>query len=281
MMKWPLQAVSTVLSVVLPAMALLSALPGYAQGDPAPEEPEWLLNTMKDALTVADGDVLSFRHVLGDVRIKTADTDQVQVTAIAQYRADDPRLPKMRLVAGEAADGGAKHQLMIDFLALEIAENEAWAKRRIDVGLLVPKGLQVEVVTGEGLIEAKKIEARYVLESDSGDITYDGFGDLRATSKQGAVYAKVTRTGAPHRVDLSTLKSDIRCVFLAGASAQVEISTRGPITTDYSLKLDDGVSLPLKNGQVRIGDGGSKVHLESHSGGIRVQGLIPPETVEE
>ncbi len=276
MVKWPWQGASVVL-----AMALLSTLPAVAQGEPAPEEAEWLLNTMKEALTVADGDVLSLQHVLGDVRIKTADTDQVQVTAIAQYRADDPRLPKIRFVDGQAGGEGTHHRLEVDFLALEIAENEAWSKRRIDVGLLVPKGLELEIVTGRGLIEAKKIEARAKLESDRGDITYDGSGDLEAHSEQGSVHAQFSSTGAPHRVALSTLKSDIRCIFRHGASAQVEISTRGPLTTDYSVELDDAVSLPLKKGRVVIGDGGSKIRLESHSGGIRLQGLLPPEEAKE
>lgn len=276
MAKWPWQAVSVGLCI-----ALLPALSVFAQGvDSTREEPEWLLNTLQDALDVADGDVLSLHHTLGDVRIKTADTNRLQVTAIAQYRADDPRVPKMHFVPSESGDHNGTHQLVIDFTHLEIAENEAWAKRRIDVGLLVPKGLRLEIETGDGLIEAKKIEARSDFRSARGAITYDGSGDLKAHSERGSVRAQLAKTGSRHSVALSSLTGDIRCILLEGANAQVEVSTRGPVTTDYSIKIDREVSSPLKNGRVKIGRGGSKISLKSYSGGVRLQGLIAPEKAD-
>lgn len=263
--------------MVVLLVALLSGLNAFAQDNTNDEEPEWLLNTMKDALAVADGDVLSFRHPYGDVRIESADTDRIQVTAIAQYRSDDPRVPQMRLVKGEPVDGKASHQLIIEFAYLEIAENEAWDNRRIDVGLFIPEGLQLEIETVNGLIETKSLKARTSLKSLTGDIEYKGTADIKAHTERGDILAHIRQTGPSHLVELSTLTGDIRSLFLEGANAQINLVTRGPITTDYSIEIDRKVGSPLKMGKVQIGEGGSQVKLESTNGGIRLQGLIVPE----
>lgn len=272
MAKWSWPSASTVLlSAVLPFMSAM------AQSDSIPQEPEWLLNTLKEALVVADGDVLSLRHTLGDVRIKTAETDRIQVTAIAQYNKDDPRVPSIRFTKLAEDSVTSTHQLVIDFAFLEIAEQDAWDGRRIDVGLLVPKGLQLQIETEDGLIEAKDIEAKSDFKSVRGDVIYEGINDLKAYSKRGSIRAHLHKTGKPHIVELATLTGDVRCILLEGANADVELSTRGPITTDYTMEVDRKAGSPLKLGRVRVGEHGSKVRLESHSGGIRLQGLIVPE----
>jgi len=263
--------------VTLLLMATMSSLSSYAQDTPGVEEPEWLLNTMKDALTVAAGDTLIFHHSHGDVRIETADTDRIQVTAIAQYRADDPRLPELVFDSVTMADGTSQHRLGVDFINLDIAEDDAWNNHRIDVGILVPVGLLLDIVTGDGLIEAKNIEVHSSLNSNRGDIEIKGTGSVIAHTKRGNILAHLRQTGATHSVNLSTLTGDIRTLFLEGANARVKVTTRGPITTDYSIKMDREAGSPLKQGQVQIGESGSDVVLTSHSGGIRLQGLIVHE----
>ncbi len=257
--------------------ALLSGSLVFAQDNTTAEEPQWLLNTLKDSLTVAADDVLVFSHPFGDVRIEAADTDRIQVTAIAQYRSDDPRTPKLRFIPDESGDSNAQHVLTVDFAYLEIAENEAWAKRRIDVGLLVPEGLRLEIETVNGLIETKKVRAGAKLSSKRGNIEYKGTGDITAHTERGSIIAHLHQTGASHAVDLSTLTGDIRCIFLQGANARIKLATRGPITTDYSIAIDRESGAALKSGQVQIGRDGSVIKLTSHSGAIRLQGLIVPE----
>ncbi len=271
MVKWPWQTAMLVLSALLPLLS------GYAQDDSTSTESEWLMNTQKDAFAVTDGDLLTFLHTLGDVRIRTADTDRIQVTIIAQYHTDDPRAPIIRFVPGEAGDNSASHKLMVNFAYLEIAEDEAWAKRRIDVGLLVPKGLRLQIETGDGLIEAEHLEAAVELKSVRGEITYEGTGDLTAHTERGSIRAHLSKTSATHSVALSSLTGDINCIFLEGANAQVEVSTRGPLTTDYSIDINRDAGSVLKQGRVQIGKDGSKIRIESHNGSVRLQGLIVPE----
>jgi len=265
------------LRVVALSLALLPGLSMYAQNGVDTVEPEWLLNTLKEAQLASSGDVLRLKHFHGDVRIKTANTDRVQVTAIAQYRSDDPRKPSIRFVQEKSGTNHSIHRLMVDFAFLEIAENESWSKRRIDVGLLIPEGLRIEIETSDGLIEAKKMTVDADLKTERGEISYEGIGDLKAHSKRGLIVARLNETGDSHSIALSTLTGDIRCIFLEGANASVEATTRGPLTTDYSIEIKPHKGSPLKQGLVQIGKGGSKVRLESHSGGVRLQGLIVPE----
>ena len=85
------------------------------------------------------------------------------------------------------------------------------------------------------------------------------------------------RTGYGGSAALSTLTGDIWCILLEGAGADVTLETRGPVTTDYSVEIDRQPGSPLKRGRIRVGDGGSAISLKSHSGGVRLQGLIVPE----
>ena len=241
-------------------------------GVPEEESSPWLLNALSDSFEVQGGATLRFEHTWGDVRVEATETDRVQVTALAQYHRDDPRAPAVRV---SQADG--THQLVIDFAHLEIAENEAWEKRRIDVGLLVPLGLEIEVRTDRGLIEVKKMEAVSRLVSDKGDIVYKGSGSLSARTERGSLTAQLLRTGDGRTVDLSTLTGDIRCILLEGARAEITLETRGIVATDHSVEIDREAGSPLKIGRIRIGEGGTAISLTSHSGGVRLQSLIVPE----
>jgi len=248
--------------------------PLYGQ---APDDSSWLIASLSDSFPAAAGATLRLRHLGGDVRIEAADTDRVQVTAVAQSHRDDPRKPSIRFVPSEGDLGEGGHRLIIEFAQLEVAAAGAWSKRRIDVGLLVPAGIRIEIETDRGLIEAKKLTSAARLVSDRGEIVYDGSGDLTARTERGSMRVLLRKTGQGRFADLSTLTGDIWCILLEGAGADVTLETRGPVTTDYTVEIDRAPGSPLKKVRIRVGAGGSKLTLQSHSGGIRLQSLIVPE----
>ncbi len=141
-------------------------------------------------------------------------------------------------------------------------EPEAWAARRIDVGLLVPVGVAIDIETSRGLIEVKKLDAGSRLTSVHGDIVYDGSGPLEAHTERGGMRVLLRRTGSDQPAALSTLTGDIWLILLEGAGAEVTLETRGPVTTDYSVEIDREPGSPLKQGRIRVGDGGSAVILK-------------------
>jgi len=251
----------------------------FAEEPTAGAESEWLLVTLKDSLAVEEGDVLRFRHTLGNVQVKTGDTDRVQVTALAQHHADDPRKPEIQFVPKAS---GATQDLRVGFAHLEVEEQEAWAKRRIDIGLLLPQGTAFEIETIDGSIETKGVTAPAKLTTKNGEILCKkNGGDLTAHSERGDIRVILQRTGPGHAVNLSSLTGEIWATLLEGARAKIDLETRGPITTDYSIEIDRKAGSPFKKGRVRIGlEGGSQIQIKSHSGAIRLQGLIAPEAHE-
>ncbi len=259
------------------ALSLGVLCPAHAQapdGQTAVEEDAsaWLLNSLSDSVVLEDGVTLRFEHPWGDVRIEASTTDRLQVTALAQYHRDDPRTPSIRFT-----DSGTAGELAVEFADADVSEHEVWARRRIDVGLLVPSGVEIDVETGRGLIEVKKLDAPSRLISDRGDIVYDGTGSVFARTERGLMRVLLRTTGNDRSADLSTLTGDISCILLEGAGADVTLETRGPVTTDYSVEIDRLPGSPLKKGRIRVGEGGTAITLTSHSGGVRLQGLIAPE----
>ncbi|MEM8964350.1 MAG: hypothetical protein AAGD38_22885 [Acidobacteriota bacterium] len=242
------------------------------EDDSARPTEEWLLTSLSEAVDAEAMPTLRLDHPWGDVRVEATDTDRIHVTAIAQSHRDDPRKPSIRWVPGE---------VMVGFAELELVEDEAWAPRRIDIGLLVPQDLEIEIVTRAGAIEAKKATAPLRVSSTEGDIVYNGSGPISAHSERGAVRAMLRRTGADLDVELSTLTGDVWCILLEGARAQIALETRGPVTTDFSVEIERATGSPLKHGTIQLGEAGSattsSIILKSYSGGIRVQNLIVPE----
>ncbi len=235
------------------------------------QQNQWLLNTLKDTQIVGQGDVLNFKHYFGDVRVKAEDTDRIQITAIAQYHKDDPRVPKIRIDTSSQKKSTKQHKLSIEFPYYELVEKAGWENRRIDVGIVVPQGMLVNVETKKGLIEVKQAEAAYELTSISGEIIYEGTGDVTAHSERGNIFFKSVKTAKNHQISLSTLTGDIRLVLREGANAAIDLITRGPMTSDYSTKIVRKTGSPLKHGSIQVGGSGSDIELKSHSGGIRVQ----------
>lgn len=234
-------------------------------------EPEWLLVSLKDRFELAEG-TLRVRHPWGEVRVEASDTDRVHVTAVAQHHRDDPRKPAVRFAGGE--DGG---DLFVAFAEMDLPEEEEWANRRIDVGLLVPKGVAVEIETDGDRVEVEKFERPARVLTRGGDLVYEGEGDLVADTERGSQRVLLSRTRDGRSVRLSSLTGDLWVMLLEGARANGEVETRGPITTDFSIEIEREVGAALKHGRFSVGDGGTKLELTSYSGGIRLQAVIVPE----
>ncbi|MGE0641816.1 MAG: hypothetical protein AB7G12_07015 [Thermoanaerobaculia bacterium] len=253
------------------------APPAAGQADRAKEESSsWILHSLSDSFAVPVGGTLRVEHLLGDVRVEAEETDRVHVTAIAQHHRDDPRAPAIRVTEKDS-----DRILTVEFAATEGGSDPSWARRRIDVGLLVPRGLDLEIRTDRGRIEVKKSESRSRLTSDRGDIVYEGSGSVTAHSERGSLRALLSRTGEGRKAELSSLTGDLWCTLLEGAHAEVTLETRGTVTTDYSVEIARQAGSPLKKGRIRLGEEGTRIRLQSHSGGIRVQSVIVPEGREK
>ena len=233
---------------------------------------DWSIETIRKRVDIGNATTLRIHHELGDIRIKAEDGTAVSTTAIAQRHIDDPRAPQIR----SSIDGGIL-DLTLDFAHLEIEEHEAWAQRRIDIGLSVPKHLIMVVRTSDGLLEVRKAENAVSLKSSSGDITYEGFGDLEARTEKGSLRARFYDTTSMRLASLATTSGRIHVQLLVGAKGTLSMSTRGHITSDYSTLISRREGARLKQGEVKLGGKGPQIVIETIRGDIFIESLLAPE----
>ncbi|NJL28903.1 MAG: hypothetical protein HC897_13920 [Thermoanaerobaculia bacterium] len=254
-------------------LALLGAI--VLGGAQAPADPTaWRAEQSRETYAVETAAKVHLVNLLGNVTLKTTEGSEVVVTSIGQRHQDDPGRPELKATRGSEG-------LMIEVLFSRPEQpgepDPEWARRRVDLGVLVPKALATSIRTDAGTIEVEGLAALAELETTTGAITFRGPGGLRARSESGAIFAQLRASGWPVPVEITTTTGDIRAQLLEGAAATVEVETRGPITTDYSMVIERKPGQLLKKGRATVGAGGQTMGLKSYSGAVRLDAVIVPE----
>jgi hypothetical protein len=252
------------------AALLGAALPSFAQ----PDISDWQFDREKVSHEVEATGQVRVVNPWGSVTVHAGEGERVDVSIVGQRHREDPRATEVTIE--ETPTGLAVEPRFAD--NLEVAELLEWQARRIDIGVFVPRGVTVSVTTTDGAIEVEDLEGPATLESAAGDITYRGFGSLRAKSDTGQVFAQLRRSDWEEPCDIETRTGDIRAELLEGAAARVEVETRGWITTDYSLAIERRPGQRLKRGTATVGAGGQLLRLTSYSGGVKLLAVIVPES---
>ena len=247
---------------------------------PAPGQPdlsEWRIEHEQSSHPIGATVELRIVNVWGEVNLRAGEGDQVLVSTASQRHLDDPRAPEVHV---EELPDLLTIEVRFDD-RLEVLEKTEWGQRRIDIGVSVPKGLNISIRTRKGDIEVRDLVGRADLETASGSITFKGPGGLQVRSDTGSILAQFRRSDWSKPVLIETSTGDIRAELLEGASATAEIKTRGSITTDFSIAIERLPGSNLKRGVATIGAGGQTMQLTSHSGAIRLEAVIVPEKKED
>ena len=251
-------------------LALLAANVAVASEDPAAAA--WSIETRQHTYALDDIALLELDQSVGDICIEGADSDSVVVTMISQRHQDDPREPQVLEVRDDA-----ELKLTIGFVASELVEHDEWKKRRIDVGINVPTGLALSVKTDDGRIELKKLNAAAKLTTQTGEIQFDGAGALEARSQRGAISALVRSTQSDEPLTVHSVSGEVVVKLLEGASATVELETKGLMISDYSTEIERNRGSRRKVGRAVIGDGRRKIRISSENGSTRLGNVIVEE----
>lgn len=258
---------------LVPAGALLLFAVSTAAAESADDD--WVVATQQRTFAVDDVSQLQLTQPFGDIRIEGAEVDQVIITMVSQHHREDPRLPT---VLSELDDG--ELQVEFAFGPQEIAEQDSWSKRRIDVGVQVPSQLVLVVSTDAGRIELKKYASAATLSSRSGDIEYDGTGGLIATSEHGSIRALARTTQTDQPLHLESVNGELMVSLLEGASATVELATRGVMSSDYSTEVERDRGSRRKVGRAVVGEGRREVRLDNENGPVRLASVVVDEQVQ-
>lgn len=259
-------------------LAVLAA--SVSSGTEIPKLEDWSIETSDEVFATEGVTVLEMDQALGDVQIKGVEVDEVTVTMTAQRHRDDPRRPVLR----RAGEGLA---LVVAFVESgpsgDAPDAEAWSRRRIDIGIQMPKGLDLVVRTRSGRIEVKGVEGKVELLTESGNVLAEiEASTFQASSQLGEIRAKVMSTRSDDPVTLRSTNGGVWVQLLEGASAAVEVESSGVISTDYSMEIDREAGRRHKKGRATVGEGRRKISLSTVNGQARVSSLIvheaPPAT---
>ncbi len=225
---------------------------------------DWRIDRKEWTFELKEAKSVSLDNTWGDIRVRTLDKNEAYLLINAQRHKDDPREMEVKVVEEEG-----RLTLKLHYPEGGVEEiPEAWSKRRIDATLMIPAATEANLKTDKGLLEARGLSGAVEAESSRGEIRMRAKGAVRATNEHGRIYIQYLKTGWDRPSALETVTGNIRVEFPQGGRAEVDLETRGEITTDYSIAMDREDGKQLKKGKVSVAEGGNTLSLKSNRGAI-------------
>ncbi len=243
-----------------------------------PAEEDWQLERQEWTWQVDPADAITIGNPLGDLAVRVHDRAEVYLLANTQRHRDDPRALE---VTADKMTG--KLEVMVGFEGEETGEEpSSWVPRRADITVFVPEDATSTFSTHQGTLEIRGTRGPVEARSFSGDIRLRIFGAVSASTDHGDVLAQFLRTDGLRPSEITTSSGSIRVEMPQGGAAEVEIETRGEITSDYSMEIDRVAGTLLKQAQISAGSNGPRLSLTSYQGAIQfVESLVPAQTDKE
>lgn len=240
----------------------LAADAGEKKNSPPPE-PEVFIESERREISLPQEATLRVVNLLGDVRARGTEADQLSVISVIQrFRPDqdDAR------VAIEEKEG--RVEVTTHFPSAIAEATDRGLAGRIDVTILVPSGARMEVETKAGLIEVKGVGRDLQARSRSGRIRVSTSQGVSAHSESGLVGVTLRDPGAERPARLTTRSGDIRADFPEDPLPALFARTGGAIEV-HSLpknptRDEDNPTISV----LKIGKTPAVVHVESQTGSI-------------
>jgi len=129
----------------------------------------------------------------------------------------------------------------------------------------------VRVTTGNGDVEVRDSHAEVKVTTGNGDVSVvTAEGPVDARSGNGRIDVSITALRARDDMTFSTGSGSVRLTLPASYSGELDASTgNGEVRSDFDLKLRNGRMDP-HHIRATIGDGGPRLRLSSGNGGLEV-----------
>ncbi len=226
---------------------------------------DWTFDKFTWSGSVAEAGRLVLENAYGDIRTRDAKGDLLDVLANIQIHGDDPVGARVLV---ETVGDTVHVKVLYEAKAAEASE---WVegqvpRGRVDVAVLVPRGLDVEARTTKGLLELKGIDGSIEAETDGGELRVVTGGPLKTSSAHGAQSILFRGTNWSEASILKSTSGDISVWLPPAVGFSFDGRTRGTITTDYSIeitRLRDGLT---KVARTRVGHGHTHLEMASERG---------------
>lgn len=199
------------------------------------------------------GGVLELTNPFGDLRCRSVDGDQAQISVAVQRFSDETDAFRIN---AEQTDKRISVRLVQPL-------DQARGKGRADVTLLLPKGMDAELNTRDGVIRVERFSARVRARSQTGSISFSGDQPFDLFSDRGDIkvlynardWHGLSRTRTNAGSIRLTLTSDARGLLLAEANA-----------VEWPADLAPGV----QRGGDQVNDSIGRLELYAPAGDIRI-----------
>jgi len=144
--------------------------------------------------------------------------------------------------------------------------------QRIDITAYVPKGHDVEILTEQGLIEARGVQANLKVRSTSGDIALRGItGGIDIETGAGNIEGQLEPALAGSEQRIATSTGNIMLGIAESLNASLALATSGVFATEFSVEVQTLPGQePNKLGEVVIGEPAARIEISSKRGEIRL-----------
>jgi hypothetical protein len=226
---------------------------------------------------VPAGQWLRVRNVSGEVRVRPATGDRVEIVATKSWRRGDPKV--VRIESRKSSDGS----ILVCAFWTENAtcdengyrsRNEGRSNRNNDVAVdfevRLPKGVNVGAWSVNGGVSVDGATGEVEAGSVNGgvDATSSG-GPVQASSVNGTVHARMGRVGNED-LDFSSVNGNVIAEFGEDIDAQVELSTvNGRFQTDWPVTITGRVD--PRHLRATIGKGGRRIRLSTVNGNVELR----------
>ena len=227
---------------------------------------------------VPAGQWIRVRNVIGEVHVRPASGDRVEIVGTKSWRRGDPKL--VRIETQKAPDGS----ILVCAFWTENATctTDGYRSRgdggrhrnndvSVDFEVRLPKGVNVGAwsVNGEVSVEGATGEVDAGSVNGSVDATSSG-GPVQARSVNGTVHARMGRLGGTEDLDFSTVNGNVIAEFEQDIDAQIELSTvNGRFQTDWPVTITGRVD--PRHLRATIGKGGRKIRLATVNGNVELR----------
>lgn len=243
--------------------------------------------TQHDAFTLSErvpaGQWIRVRNLNGEIKVRAATGDKVEVSATKSWRRGDPK--DVRIESRKSSDGS----ILVCALWTDNAtctENSYsshdddrrshWDRdNRNDVAVAfevrVPKGVKVGVWSVNGSVNVDGVTGEVRASTVNGSVeAISAGGPVQASTVNGSVRATMGRLDSDEDLEFSSVNGSVVAEFTGDIDANVDLSTvNGRFQTDWPVTITGRID--PRRLRATLGKGGRRIKLSTVNGNVELR----------
>ncbi|MBA3672560.1 MAG: hypothetical protein H0W68_11155 [Gemmatimonadaceae bacterium] len=236
----------------------------------------------RDAFTLSErvpsGQWIRVKNVSGEMRVRAAAGDKVEITATKSWRRGDPK--EVRIETKTSSDGSI---LVCAFWVDDASCTETGYRSHggrdgnrntdvaVDFEIRVPKGVRVGVWSVNGSVSVDGATSEVQASSVNGSVNATSAGGpVKASTVNGSVHALMGRFDTDEELSFSTVNGSVVAEFTGDIDADIELSTvNGRFQTDWPVTITGRID--PRRLKATLGKGGRRIKLTTVNGNIELR----------